>query len=232
MGNLITAAIVAHPDRSAGAQRLCMRLNRTGEGIPAAIFMDNEELGCDDNHVRAWDWLVCQDSEWLMVLEDDALPIPEFTEELTLALQHAPCGVVSLYLGRTRPAYFQHRVAHALTGCSHPGPDDQVDTSTPWVVTDRLLHCVAVVMRYGIALDMMPYLPQFVAEKQAIDQGISAYLKSCSIPVAYTVPSLVDHADGGTLARHAPGFDNPVHGPRVAWAVGDRARWSADFRIM
>jgi hypothetical protein len=233
---LVTAAIVAHPDRSPNAQRLIRVLSESiptvGEPIPTMIFMDNENLGCHDNHVRAWDWLLCQTSPWLMVLEDDALPIPEFTEQLPLALQHAPSPVVSLYLGRTRPAYYQRRIAHALVGCSHPGADEPVDDSTPWVVADRLLHCVGVVMRHEVVEQMMPYLPEMVALKHAIDEGITEFCRMQSIPVSYTVPSLVDHADGESLAVHSRPWINPIFGERVAWAVGGRESWDSTFRIM
>lgn len=250
MDHLVTAAIVAHPDRSANAQRL----QRIMQGaptvitddksnvffsasirheIPSVIFMDHEGLGCHSNHVRAWDWLFAQTSEWLMILEDDALPIPEFLQQLPMALKHAPSPVVSLYLGRTRPAWYQKKIAHALVGCSHPGADDPVEFSTPWVVADRLLHCVGVVMRHEVVEQMMPLLPELVRHKNdAIDEAITAFCKMQALPVSYTVPSLVDHADDRSLAIHSAGWQNPAPGDRVAWAVGKRENWSSEFRIM
>lgn len=236
----ITAAIVAHPDRAAGAQRIQRILQ--GDKLPSErgftpdvwsmIFMDQEGIGCDDNHIRAWEWLAHQDSPWLMVLEDDALPVDSFNEQLAPALLSAPTSVVSLYLGRTRPGFYQEQIAHALTGCSHPGPDDQVDLSVPWVVSTRLLHCVGVVMRREVVQLMIEggKLAEFVRYRHAIDQGITEFCRSYSLPIGYTVPSLVDHADCRSLARHSD--DNPVGGPRVAWVAGEREDWSSQFKLM
>lgn len=228
----ISAAIVAHPDRRQRARTLAGTVGtpESVKHIPTTIFEDTENLGCDDNHVRAWEWLSEQDSEWLMVLEDDALPIPEFGEQLTTALKTAPSPLVSLYLGRTRPAFYQHQVAHALVGCSHPGPEDAVDLSVPWVVCSRLLHCVAVVMRREVVADLVPELPALVAYKGAIDQALTEFARQYNMPVSYTIPSLVDHDDQDSYALHTD--LNPVFGPRVAWATGKRDNWSSTFKIM
>lgn len=228
----ISAAIVAHPDRRHRAAVLAGIVGRPESEtcFPTMLFEDTENLGCDDNHVRAWGWLAEQDSEWLMVLEDDAIPIPEFHEQLGMALKTAPSPLVSLYLGRTRPAFYQHRVAKALVGCSHPGSGDVVDTSVPWVVGDRLLHCVAVVIRREIVEHMHWQLPEHLALHHAIDQAITSYARSMQIPVSYTVPSLVDHADQDSYALHTD--INPTFGPRVAWITGKRESWSSKFKIM
>lgn len=239
----VTAAIVAHPDRALNAQRLQRKLHYDNpdtwtvpeDFTPTAqsqIIMDNEGLGCDDNHIRAWEWLARQDSPWLMVLEDDALPIDEFNDQLAKALINAPTSVVSLYLGRTRPGFYQQQIAHALTGCSHPGEGDRIDDSIPWVVSTRLLHCVGVVMRREVVQLMVAdgLLAAHVDAVHAIDQGITEFCRSYNLPIGYTVPSLVDHADCRSLARHSD--DNPVGGPRVAWATGKREDWSSQFKLM
>lgn len=165
-----------------------------------------------------------------MVLEDDAVPIPEFHTQLAMALDKAPSPLVSLYLGRSRPAFRQDRIARALVGCSHPGSGDVVDTSVPWVVHDRLLHCVAVVIRREIVADMHWALPEHLALHPAIDQAITNYARQYNLPISYSVPSLVDHADEDSYALHTD--INPTFGPRVAWITGKRESWSSAFKIM
>jgi hypothetical protein len=47
-----------------------------------------------------------------------------------------------------------------------------------------------------------------------------------NVEVAYTVPSLVDHADGPTLVQHR---DSSVREPgRVAWKTGTRRKWDSN----
>jgi GR25 family glycosyltransferase involved in LPS biosynthesis len=227
----ISAAIVAHPGRIALAETIQDLVSWDAlHDIPTKIFMDNEGIGCDDNHLRAWEYLSRQDGEWLMVLEDDVSPVDDFVEQLHRALDAAPAPIVSFYLGRTRPAFYQERIAHALVGCSHPGPDDPVDMSTPWLVSNRLFSQQCVAIRRDVLRGMIRMLPEFVHRERAIDQGMTAYMRSASLPVAYSVPSLVDHLDGQSYARHAD--QNPVHGPRVAWCTGKRSEWTSEFRIM
>lgn len=235
---LVTAAIVAHPDRKPQAWDLARRLSGGSKAklesplVPTMVLMDDEGVGCDANHVRAWDALSRQNSPWLMVLEDDALLTDTFHEQLPLALKTAPAPVVSLYLGRERPSFFQHRIAHALVGCSHPGPDDEPDLSVPWVVASRLLHGVGVAIRSDLVREMVPMLHDLIDLKPGIDESVTEYLRMNSTPVAYTVPSLVDHDDSRpSLARHSD-LNPRIPGTRVAWATGKREHWTSEFKIM
>lgn len=236
----ILPAIVGHPDRGDAAHRLfkALRIWKVMDFCPY-VSVDFDGVGCDENHLRAWRYLDKRadgaKADWLMVLEDDVTLIggldgADFPRQIEQALLAAPAPIVSLYLGRTRPAFYQERIAHALVGCSHPGPGDPVNLDVPWLISNRLLSQQAVVIRRDVLRDMIKHLPEFVRRERAIDQGMTAYMRSASLPVAYTVPSLVDHLDGPSYAQHAD--QNPVHGPRVAWATGKRAEWSSEFKIM
>jgi GR25 family glycosyltransferase involved in LPS biosynthesis len=231
----ILPAIVGTPERGDAAHQLFkqLRIWRSMDFCPY-VSIDFDGVGCDDNHLRAWRYLdrnaEYAKADWLMVLEDDVVLAEDFGNQVEDALTVAPAPIVSFYLGRTRPAFYQERIAHALVGCSHPGPGDPVNLDVPWLISNRLLSQQAVAIRRDVLHGMIKLLPEFVHRERAIDQGMTAYMRSASLPVAYTVPSLVDHLDGPSYAQHAD--RNPVHGPRVAWATGKRAEWSSEFRIM
>lgn len=227
---LVTSAVVSIPERSRNADRIDELMWHSNTIVPNIIVEDTKRIGCDENHLRAWNLLSKHDAKWSLVLEDDALPVDDFTAQLAAALTFAPAPIVSLYLGRSRPGFMQERIAHALVGCSHPGVDDPVDLDVPWLISNRLLHCVGVAIRSDTVRHMLPHLPTLIERTHAIDQAITEYARMQSVPIAYTVPSLVDHADGLSYAAHAD--QNPVHEPRVAWAAGKRSDWTSEFKIM
>lgn len=199
----VSTVIVAHTSRRDAAQHLA-------EIVGAReILEDDGTLGAGKNHRRAWEWhhLNSRAADWCLVLEDDAVPADDFAGQLAAALTDPPADIVSLYLGTDRPRHWQGRVLEATRNAD--------DLGAAWIVTTHLLHAVAVAARPRLA----PYMVRWT---RYLDSAIDARRVE-SFPIAYTWPSLCDHADGPTVAEHGDG--KPRAAPRVAWRHGGRDYW-------
>jgi GR25 family glycosyltransferase involved in LPS biosynthesis len=194
--------IVAHTARSAQAQHLA---DLTGA---AFISFDDGTLGCAANHTQAWQQLVTAGTEWVAVLEDDAIPVNNFRAQLEQALAVAPSPIVSLYLGTSRPKHWQHFVTAAVHHAN------QADVS--WLTATHLLHCVGVAVR-------TEHAPLMAAWCSHLDQPLDDHPVGQHL-IAYTWPSLVDHADETTVVLHPDGQTRDR--PRVAHRVGTRGTWT------
>lgn len=182
----------------------------------AHLAIDDGTLGCEGNHHRVWSHLAHSGAYWTVVLEDDALPVPFFRDQLSDALAKSPASIVSLYLGRSRPPQWQKRIERATYAAKAH------DAS--FILHTRLLHCVGVAIKSRLVTDMLAVTGTAACRGLPMDEAISAWARAHHYGVAYTWPSLVDHADGPTLAFHRD--HAPRTAPRKAWSVGTRKRWS------
>lgn len=202
---MISYAVVGHEARIVQAADLA-------RSIGAVVSLDDGTLGAGTNHVRAWNLTTARPSDWAAVLEDDAEPVDGFTRQAEAALTAAPEPVVSFYLGRTRPVRWQReRIAPALANIDHTDPH--------WLVTTHVLHAVAVAIHTEIRNDWIDFATD---HRLPPDERLSAWCIARSHKVAYTWPSLVDHADGPPLVDHSGQPD----GPRIAWRTGTRTLWT------
>ena len=64
----VTIGIVAHTGRSEPAHKLMHNVRA------AYMSVDNGIYGCVANHVRVWKRLAKANTEWVLALEDDAVP--------------------------------------------------------------------------------------------------------------------------------------------------------------
>lgn len=194
----MNVAVVGHVARQLEAQRLARR-------VGGRLFLDSGELGEWTNHRRAWLWCAEQPDPWSLVLQDDALPVPNMIDLLTAGLQTLPVeGLVSLYLGTGNPVSWQPRIAAMLSRSN--------DAS--WAQSRYLLHGVAVAAPTGWAAAMVE--PLWIS--RPYDEALTMWARARRHPVFYTLPSLVDHADGPTLVNHADG--KPRRQRRRAWRCG------------
>jgi hypothetical protein len=176
------------------------------------MSVDTGHLGAPSNHRMVWSVLSDLDTEWTVVLEDDATPVPDFRAQLAAALDAAPAPIVSAYLGRLRPPKFQALIGNALAEADSAGAH--------WITsTTQLLHGVAVAIKTDLVPDLLANF-----RVMPVDQAIGAWARSRDHRIAYTVPSLVDHADLPTLIQHADLKPRPPG--RVAWRVGQRDSWN------
>lgn len=214
----VTAGIVAHAARLERAAKLHADL---GVDFNTGLFLDDGTLGCDRNHLRAWESIAAgAATDWCAVFEDDAEPIADLAYHLDSALRYAPAPVVSLYLGRGRPAHWQKRIQNAVAW------------DRPFIVTNRLLHCVAVVIRTELVAELIKDADEAVTceVNKPIDEALTEALTNRNLPIAYTNPSLVQHANLPTLAKHR--YPEVPFSDRVAWRVGVPDSWAGQFSCM
>lgn len=202
-----TIAIVAHLERRHQAEQL---RNQTGAHY---IHWDNGKLGATQSHHNTWQTLRDHaTTPWSVVLEDDAQPVHDFTHQLDAALAAAPAPIVSLYLGRQRPPQYQTRIQTALAQAKHAGAH--------WITAPKLLHAVAI----AIQTHLLPTLLNHQSTTLPPDERISAWARHHQHTIAYTIPSLTNHADGQTLIKHRDGQPRPPG--RTAWTTGTRPHWN------
>lgn len=204
--------VVGHVDRANMVERLA------GLVKPDIVSIDDGTLGCEGNHRAVWRHLANDypHAHWAVVLEDDALPVADFTPQLEAALRVAPTPIVSLYLGRLRPPKYQDAIAATAAN----------DQGAHWFIANRLLHAVGVAIRTTMVDSMLAYTSKPLPSRRPIDEAITYWAQAAKMPVAYTWPSLVDHADQTPVI--AERVDKAPRTPgRVAWRTGKRAQWCA-----
>ncbi|MEN8470171.1 hypothetical protein AAH476_37120, partial [Enterobacter cloacae subsp. cloacae] len=91
----IKFVVVGHVSRIVHAQRLAALLD-------AHLLIDDGNHGANWNHRRALEWAAEQTCR-VVVLEDDAIPVPGFIEKVTDWLARCPDDLMSFYLGTGRP---------------------------------------------------------------------------------------------------------------------------------
>lgn len=209
---MISFAVVAHPART---------IDALAKALPGdTVFCsDDFGIGADANHLRAWSATCGKNSIWAAVLEDDALPVSGFLGQAKKALAAAPEPVVSLYLGTSRPRRWQERIPAALAKADR--------TNAHWLTAPHAIHAVAVAVHADLREDWLDYAYD---NQLPIDERISAWCVARGHRVAYTVPSLCDHADGPTLIQHRD--DKPRDAPRKAWRIGTREYWNSKTQAM
>ena len=206
--------VVAHTARAEQAHLLMESVG--------AVYMsvDNGTLGCERNHHKTWKWLTEHNhSDWVVVLEDDAIPVDGFAGQLHTALENAPTPIVSLYLGRKRPPHWQNAIEKATTKAN--------ETGACWITARQLLHAVGVAVRTELLTDMLDVTMRSV---RPWDYRIGEYSRHIDEQVGYTWPSLLEHADGETVTKHED-RQNRIPG-RKAWWTGTREVWTPEAVTM
>lgn len=206
--------IVAHENRKAMALKL---FGRVGADF---IHVDNGNLGCDESHRLVWEQTaaMADDDEWIIVLEDDAVPVSNFRQQARWALASVPgdVEVVSFYLGQMRPTHWQPFIRQAVAQAN--------SDNACWILSDTALHAVAIAIRSRDTASMM--LRRTASYERPIDERITLWLRQFGHASAYSWPSLCDHADEDPVIekRHDGA---PRERGRVAWQVGSRDHWTA-----
>lgn len=207
--------IVAHTARADQAHALQEQVG--------AVFlsMSNGNLNCEANHRRCWSWLAehSGDADWLIVIEDDCVPAPDFTHQLEMVLEAAPTEVVSLYLGTSRPPQWQ---SHATSAVLHANTTDAAFIAAP-----ALLHAVAVCIKTPLVTEMLDHTATL---DDPVDEAITHWTQTTGRMIGYTHPSIVDHQDHDTLITHRD--QHPRTQPRKAHQHGTRQHWTNQYVVM
>jgi len=189
--------IVAHHSRSERAERLAASMG-------AEIVMDEGDCGALWGHTRALR-LCAPLNDRCVIMEDDALPVPDFRAKAQAWLDDYPDSLLSFYLGTGRPPQYQPQIAHAVTYADDP---DAV------LCLPQLIHgvCYSIPQQYVRAV--VERLPLIGAADFAIG---NAWRAVSGEPVVYTIQSLVDHDDLPSVERHPDGQKRTE--PRRAWRL-------------
>lgn len=167
---------------------------------------DGTERSATDNHVRA---MLSADpsADWVVILEDDAEPIDDFLPVLRAQLSEVgDPAVVSLYLGRSRPARVQKAIERTISG---------LPSTASWISGPSLFWGVGVCIP-GTHVDSVAEYA--LSSSRPWDQAVGLWAASKGVPVLYTWPSLVDHIDEDTTIAHSDGQGRDPG--RKAWRVG------------
>lgn len=202
--------IVAHQRRE-GAARALRR--ETGAVV---MNVDDGTLGCEGNHLVVLDGLSRRHVDWCVVLEDDAVPVGDFRFHVKQALACAPAPIVGLYLGYGHPSGETQRQSGAAARLAKA-------ENRAWIIGDALIGSVGYAVRIRLIAPMLSVISQ---RGEELPLRISRWAQASDIPVCYTAPSLVDHADvdpvnGPALTAH----ERASGGNRRAWFWGTRAGW-------
>lgn len=190
----IKVVVVGHHSRR---QQACHLANL----LDAHLLMDEGDNGANCNHRRAIEWASQQNCR-VVIMEDDALPLPGFTESVGDWLTRFPDSLISFYLGTGRPPQYQQQIAASLIDADKRRGD--------YITMDRLIHGVC----YSPPVSGLGRILQNWNRTKAADYAVGDALGS---KVIYPCYSLVDHADGVTVERH------PDNQPRIerrrAWRL-------------
>ena len=126
MAEEIKFVVVGHHTRLGHAQRLAALLD-------AHLLIDDGNHGANWNHRRALEWAAEQPCR-VVVLEDDAIPVPLFAELVVDWLTRFPEALVSFYLGTGRPPQYQMQIAERLIVADK--------TQADYLTLPRLIHGV------------------------------------------------------------------------------------------
>lgn len=203
---MIVWAVVGHVERDRQARALAWM-------VGAEPYIDPGGFGEWSNHRRAWVALSGSNAEWSVVLQDDAVPVAQIATQAEQALTVAPGPVVSFYAGRSYPPETVRPFSRAVDRADWAG--------VSWIVTKRLFWGVAVAVRTELIVDMLRTADR-VPKGVAYDERLSYWAQKVG-GVAYTWPSLVDHADGPSLVTHRS--ERVL--PRKAYRVGTRPSWDS-----
>ncbi len=190
----IKVVVVGHHSRRHQASQLAHLLG-------AHLLMDEGDNGANWNHRRAIGWASQQECR-VVIMEDDALLLPGFTDSVCEWMTRFPDNLISFYLGTGRPPQYQQQIAASLIDADKRRGD--------YITMDRLIHGVC----YSPPVSGLSRIIQNWNRTKAADYAVGDALGG---KVIYPCYSLVDHADGETVERH------PDNQPRVerrrAWRL-------------
>lgn len=179
MAEEIKFVVVGHHTRLGHAQRLAALLD-------AHLLIDEGDHGANWNHRRAIEWAAEQPCR-VVVLEDDAIPVPLFAELVVDWLTRFPEALVSFYLGTGRPPQYQMQIAERLIVADK--------TQADYITLPRLIH--------GVCYSVPPqHIERVLSRWDSSKPADYAVGDAWDGSVVYPCYSLVDHADGEPVERH------------------------------
>lgn len=174
----IKFVVLGHHSRRSMAIRLAERLN-------AHLLIDEGDNGANYNHRRAIEWAAEQNCR-VVILEDDALPVANFTHLVTEWLTRFPDNLCSFYLGTGRPPQYQLQIAANLIEADRVRADH--------IMLPRLIHGVC----YSVPPAQLARTLQRWDIRKPADYAVG---DACGGSVVYPCESFVEHDDGPSVER-------------------------------
>lgn len=194
MAEEIKFVVVGHHSRLERAQRLAALLD-------AHLLIDDGNHGANWNHRHALEWAAEQPCR-VVVLEDDAMPVPWFAELVVDWLTRFPDDMLSLYLGTGRPPQYQMQIAERLIIADK--------TQADYITLPRLIH--------GVCYSVPPqHIERVLSRWDSSKPADYAVGDAYGGAVVYPCYSLVDHADCEPVERHPD--SSPRSERRRAWRL-------------
>ncbi|MGP2837115.1 hypothetical protein ACTVJ2_02870 [Serratia nevei] len=190
----IKFVVVGHHSRRIQAAALATSLQ-------AHLLIDEGNSGANWNHRRALEWAAVQLSR-VVVVEDDAEPVPNFLPQVEGWLQRYPDSLVSFYLGTGRPPQYQMQIAERLIVADKIHAD--------FITLPRLIHGVC----YSVPQQHIERVLTGWDSRKPADYAVG---DAFDAPVIYPCWSLVDHADGEPVEIHPDG--SPRTERRRSWRL-------------
>lgn len=188
----LSAAIMAHPDRTPQVRLLQDRLDRE---VSTVWDLEGPPSG---NAARVWrnarqGWLAHDpEATHHLLIQDDARPCQDLLAGLEEALEHVPeTAIVSPYLGMGR------HVPARWTEVS----DRATAAGARWIRTGKLMWGVAIVMPTRLILPMIEHADRS-SPTVPDDMRVAGFAERHALEVWYTWPSLVDHHRIPSLTKH------------------------------
>lgn len=194
METQIKFVVVGHHSRRHQAEKLADLLN-------AHLLIDEGQHGANWNHRRAIEWASQQQCR-VVILEDDAVLVNDFTEKVTAWLSRFPDELLSFYLGTGRPPQYQNEIAGMLVEADRTNGD--------YIAMSKLIHGVCYSLPVNKVQQVLSRWNQTLAADYAVGHAFGSR-------VIYPCYSLVDHADTPTVERHPD--NEPRTERRRAWRL-------------
>lgn len=192
----IHIGIVGHHSREQQAKELAqtvdadyLRIDREDRPSIAARI-----AACATGHLDVLEHLRKQlpsTDGWVVVLEDDVTPVPDFRAVLAEALQHAPTGLVGLYLGSGNPSGAVQRSIGSV-----------INTQLAWLVGDYFISSPGYAVHRSSLLDLLVDClneDRSVELPLRINRWAQFAAGGVGLKTSYTCPSLVDHRDDDSV---------------------------------
>lgn len=177
----ISIVVMSHPKRSKEAFYLAGKLLLIPfHNVKIRLDSENNEW---DNGYKCWQ-SVSNDSDWSVVIQDDAIISSNFYDNLEKAIDNIPQeGLLSLYLGEVRP--YRYSVAKAFNYA--------IGSGASYLTSIGLYWGVCVLMPTSKIKDVLN--ASEALNRYLYDVRLGKAATSLKMPIYYTTQSLVDHDD-------------------------------------
>jgi hypothetical protein len=135
--------------------------------------------------------------ERCIIMEDDAIPVANFEDLAARWIHWHPDDFISFYLGTGRPVEWQDWVTDAIAQAG-----TIYSESDGWIAMSRLLHGVCYTFPPDQAQRIADGLRRLNGRTPAADVAVG---KAWGNHIVYTVQSLVEHRDQGSVEQHPDG---------------------------